>query len=87
MDPMDALVKYEMLLQLAHGPLPNVAELVSGEPIRGNWWSHSASHAIFDALNALARAGGAGCSKWATLTNGDFVGRRSFPFGCAVEAA
>ena len=36
------------------GPLPNVAELVAGEPIHGSWWSHPSSHAIFEALNALA---------------------------------
>ena len=38
----------------ARGPLPNVAELVAGEPIRGSWWAHQCSHAIFDALNVLA---------------------------------
>jgi hypothetical protein len=42
-----------MLLQSARGPVPNVAELVAGEPIRGSWWGHPASHEIFTALNAL----------------------------------
>jgi hypothetical protein len=31
-----------------------VAEIVAGERIRGSWWSHPASHAIFDALSSLA---------------------------------
>jgi hypothetical protein len=53
-DPMAALVEHGMLLESARGPLPNVAEMVAGEPIRGSWWGHPASHAIFDALNALA---------------------------------
>ena len=54
MDPMVALVEQGMLLESAPGPMPNVAELVAGEPIRGSWWSHPSSHAIFDALNLLA---------------------------------
>jgi hypothetical protein len=45
-----------MLLESARGPLPNVAEMVAGEPIRGSWWGHPASHAIFDALNSLAES-------------------------------
>ena len=42
-----------VLLQSARGPVPNVAELVAGEPIRGSWWSHPRSHEIFDAINRL----------------------------------
>jgi hypothetical protein len=53
-DPMVALVEHGMLLESAHGPLPSVAEMVAGEPIRGSWWSHRASHTLFDALNSLA---------------------------------
>lgn len=51
---MAALIAHGMLLASARGPLPNVAELVAGEPIRGSWWGHPESHAIFDALNVLA---------------------------------
>jgi hypothetical protein len=53
---MTALIKHGMLLQSAHGPLPNVAEMIAGEPIRGNWWNHPASRSIFDALNLLAES-------------------------------
>jgi hypothetical protein len=53
-DPMAALVEHGMLLESARGPLPSVAEMVAGEPIRGSWWGHPASHAIFDTLNSLA---------------------------------
>jgi hypothetical protein len=45
-----------VLLQSARGPVPNVAELVAGEPIRGSWWSHPRSHEIFDAINRLRRS-------------------------------
>jgi hypothetical protein len=54
MDPMAALVEHGILLESARGPLPNVAEMVAGEPIRGSWWAHPAGHAIFAALNSLA---------------------------------
>jgi hypothetical protein len=43
-----------MLLESAKGPIPNVAELVAGEPISGSWWSHPDSHAIFAVVNELA---------------------------------
>jgi hypothetical protein len=53
---MEALLEHGMLLQSARGPLPNVAELVAGEPIRGSWWGHPAGHQIFAVLNALAES-------------------------------
>ena len=43
-----------VLLESAKGPIPNVAELVAGEPITGSWWGHPASHEIFEAINRLA---------------------------------
>ena len=51
---MAVLVEHGMLLESARGPLPNVAELVADQPIRGSWWGHRSSHAIFHALNDLA---------------------------------
>ena len=36
-----------VFLESAQGPVPNVAELVAGERIRGRWWSHPAGHDIF----------------------------------------
>ena len=50
---MAALIEHGMLLQSARGPIPNVAELVAGEPISGSWWGHPQGHAIFDALQSL----------------------------------
>jgi hypothetical protein len=43
-----------VLLESARGPIPNVAELVAGAPIRGSWWAHLQSRRIFAAINALA---------------------------------
>jgi hypothetical protein len=48
------LAEQGMLLESARGPIPNVAELVVGEPINGSWWSHPGSHAIFERINTLA---------------------------------
>ena len=53
---MRTLIEHGMLLESAHGPLPNVAELIAGERISGSWWAHPSSHAIFDAINALAES-------------------------------
>ena len=54
MEPMVVLFEQGMLLESARGPIPNVAELVAGEPIRGSWWGHPSSHTIFEVLNDLA---------------------------------
>jgi hypothetical protein len=51
---MEALIEHGMLLESARGPLPNVAEMIAGEAIRGSWWAHPRSHAIFAEINALA---------------------------------
>jgi hypothetical protein len=55
-DVMGLLVEHGVLLESARGPIPNVAELVAGEPITGSWWSHPASHAIFGVINELANS-------------------------------
>jgi hypothetical protein len=52
-DVMAALVEHGMLLASARGPLPSVAELVAGEPIKGSWWGHPRGHEIFNTLSAL----------------------------------
>jgi hypothetical protein len=51
---MAALREHGMLLQSARGPIPNVAELVAGAPIKGSWWGHAAGHEIFATLNTLS---------------------------------
>ena len=42
-----------MVLESARGPLPNLAEWIAGEPIRGSWWTHPASHEIFAAIQQV----------------------------------
>jgi hypothetical protein len=56
MDAMAVLIEHGMLLASARGPIPNVAALVAGEPIKGSWWAHPTSHAIFNTLALLAES-------------------------------
>ena len=42
-----------IVLESARGPVPNLAEAVAGEPIRGGWWKHRKGHDIFAATRAV----------------------------------
>jgi hypothetical protein len=42
-----------VVLQSARGPVPNVAEFIAGEPIRGSWWGHPAGKEIYAVLSEL----------------------------------
>jgi hypothetical protein len=42
-----------VVLQSARGPVPNVAEFIAGEPIRGSWWGHRAGKEIYAILSEL----------------------------------
>ena len=52
-DVLPLLVEHGMLLQSARGPLPNVAEMIAGEPITGSWWGHPSGHEIYNSLAEL----------------------------------
>ena len=45
--------RHGVVLASAHGPVPSLAEAVAGGPIRGSWWAHPRSHAIFAALGVV----------------------------------
>jgi len=45
--------EHGVVLQSARGPVPNVAQFIAGEPIRGSWWGHPAGKEIYEILNAL----------------------------------
>jgi hypothetical protein len=51
MNGAELLASHGILLQSARGPIPNLAELVVGEPIKGSWWSHPNRDEIFRVLN------------------------------------
>jgi len=47
------LKKHRLLLR-TDANLPNVCALVAGETVRGSWWVHPRSHAIFHVVSELA---------------------------------
>jgi hypothetical protein len=51
--PEEWVRHHAIVLQSAHGPIPNLAEYVAGEPIRGSWWGHKSGHAIYAVLNQV----------------------------------
>jgi hypothetical protein len=52
-DPLEWVREQGVVLQSARGPLPNLAEQIAGEPIRGSWWGHPAGREIFAVLGRL----------------------------------
>jgi len=42
-----------IVLESAHGPVPNLAETVAGEPIRSGWWKHPKGKDVFAATRAV----------------------------------
>jgi len=50
---LDWVREQGIVLQSAHGPVPNLAEHVAGEPIRGSWWGHESGHQIFEVLGEV----------------------------------
>jgi hypothetical protein len=45
--------KHGVVLESARGPVPSLAEVIAGEPLRGRWWSHPKSHEIFAVTRAV----------------------------------
>jgi len=46
-EAMKIIKRHGVVLEAAKGPVPNLAEMVAGERIRGNWWGHPQGHQIF----------------------------------------
>ena len=42
-----------MVLESAKGPIPNLADAVAGEPIRGSYWGHPRGDEIFGLTRAI----------------------------------
>ena len=41
----------------ARGPVPNLAEAIAGEPIRGSWWGHPKSRQMYWVFEAVCDSG------------------------------
>ena len=52
-EPSEWVREQGIVLQSARGPVPNLAEYVAGEPIRGSWWGHASGHEIFAVLSRV----------------------------------
>jgi hypothetical protein len=52
-EPLEWVREQGIVLQSARGPVPNLAEYVAGEPIRGSWWGHAAGHETFAVLSRV----------------------------------
>jgi hypothetical protein len=57
MDPLAWVCEQGVVLQSARGSVPNLAEQIAGEPIRGSWWGHASGHEIFAVLNRVRASG------------------------------
>ena len=45
--------RHGAVLLSARGPLPNLAEAIAGEPIKGSWWGHPKGQEIYRLCEAL----------------------------------
>jgi hypothetical protein len=77
-DPLAFVAQHGIVLASARGPVPNLAEAIAGEPIRGSWWAHERSHDIFRALTALDDSEDVLCFKL-VADKVTFVHRRLWP--------
>lgn len=53
MDPLQFVEQHGVVLEGGRGPRPNLAEAITGEPMRGNWWGHKKGRLIFAATRAV----------------------------------
>jgi hypothetical protein len=70
--------KHGVVLASAKGPVPNLADAVAGEKIRGSWWGHSKGAEIFDVLGAVADSKDVLCFRL-VARKVTFVHRRVWP--------
>jgi hypothetical protein len=45
--------KHGVVLEAAQGPVPSLAAVIAGGPLRGSWWSHPKSREIFAVTRAI----------------------------------
>jgi hypothetical protein len=45
--------RHGVVLESARGPVPSLAAVTAGAPVRGSWWSHPKSHEIFAVTRAV----------------------------------
>jgi len=77
-DALAFVARQGVVLASGKGPVPNLAEAVAGEPIRGSWWGHPKGSEIFRALGAVQESPDVLCFR---LVQGKitFVHKRLWP--------
>jgi hypothetical protein len=77
-DPLEFIARHGVVLASAKGPVPNLAEAIAGEPIRGSWWGHPKGSEIFRGLGMVGDSPDVLCFR---LVEGKvtFVHRRLWP--------
>ena len=53
LDPVEFVARHGVVLASGKGRVPNLAEAIAGEPIRGGWWGHPKGREIFRALQEV----------------------------------
>jgi hypothetical protein len=48
--------RHGVVLQSTRGPVPSLAEVIAGGPIRGSWWGHPKGHEIFGVAEAISES-------------------------------
>jgi hypothetical protein len=56
-DALAFIEEHGVVLVAGKGPVPRLVEVILGEPIKGSWWAHPASHRIFAVLRAVEESG------------------------------
>jgi hypothetical protein len=56
-DALAFIEEHGVVLVAGKGPVPRLVEVILGEPIKGSWWAHPASHRIFAVLRAVEVSG------------------------------
>ena len=49
--------KRGVVLMSARGPVPNLAEAIAGQPIRGSWWAHPRSRYMYRVFDTVCDSG------------------------------
>jgi hypothetical protein len=55
-EAMAFVEEHGIVLTAARGPVPRLAEVIAGEPIKGSWWAHPKSHQIFAVFQKLTES-------------------------------
>jgi hypothetical protein len=52
-DAVRFVMRHGVVLEAAAGPVPSLAAVIAGSPIRGSWWGHARGREIFAASRAV----------------------------------